>query len=121
MRTTEEKNRLDRIAHAVSAAPNTATATPAPNPVGDTLLVQRNRASSPAVIHISIGPSRTVMPTSTLSQLLPPLTFLRSADNSGLRPIVNAKPETSEIPSRTHALDQSRRPAAPKRHAAVIA
>src|SRR5260370_2894020 len=60
------------------------------------------------------------MPTSTLSQLLPALTFLRSAANSGSRPTVKARPATRETPRRTHAFDQSRRPADPKRHTAVI-
>src|ERR1039457_7530025 len=60
------------------------------------------------------------MPTSTLSQLLPALIFLRSAANSGLRPTVNARPAMRESPRRTHAFDQSRRPADPKRHTAVI-
>ena len=60
------------------------------------------------------------MPVTTLSQLFPALTFLRSAANSGSRPTVNARPVARESPRRTHAFNQSRRPAEPKRHTAVI-
>src|SRR5579871_266554 len=70
---------------------------------------------------MAMGPSKTVMPTMTLSQFLPAWIWRRPAANSGLRPAVNATPVTKESPSRIHAFNQSRRPADPKRHAAVIA
>lgn len=57
----------------------------------------------------------------TLSQLLPALTFLRSAVSSGPQPRVKARPLTKERPKKTQAFHQARRPADTKRKIAVTA
>ena len=49
-----------------------------------------------------------------------PAAELTKIMESGSRPTVNARPAMRESPRRTHAFDQSKRPAAPKRHAPVI-
>src|SRR5581483_382420 len=120
MRTTEEKNGFDRMAHAIKAAASTAAARLPENAAKDTSADQSKRSSSPAVIQTAIGPSRTVKPTSSLSQLFPALTFLRSAANSGSRPRVKAKPVASESPRSTQAFHQPSRPDVTKRQTAVM-
>src|SRR5579871_3127344 len=70
-----------------------------------------------------MGPNRTAKPTIGLSQVLPGLTFLRSANNPVLRHsrAVVEMLAAKLSPRRSHAFDQSKRPADPKRHTDIMA
>jgi hypothetical protein len=118
-----EEERVRMHGQAIRTIAKAATTTSPKTANGPISFERRKWVSSPAVIQIATGPSKTTTKTNGLSQLLPALAFRRSAAKArsrGSRMLV-ATAAARFSASRIHAFGQFQRPAEANRHRAVTA